>query len=91
MSNGGPRDMGYGPGGGTASIPQSIGANIDKKVKNQALRNIYEKGTKQSALPGKGPANLIRAFAGMSVPKRAEGGSKTRRLRKKSKKTRGRR
>jgi hypothetical protein len=91
MSNGGPGTQ-WGPGGGPASPAQLIGNNIDKKAKNQALRNVYEKATGKSAAPGHGPANLIRSFAGITSPKGAEGGKrKTRRLHKKSKKTRGRR
>jgi hypothetical protein len=66
--------------------------NLNSKAKNQAIRNVYEKKTGQSAKSGNGPANLIRSYAGIKVPKGAEGGSrKTRRLRKKSRKTRTRR
>ena len=84
--------MGYGPGGGPASPAQMISDVIAKKAKNQAIRNVYEKATGQSAAPGHGPANLIRSFAGITLPKGAQGGKrKTRRLHKKSKKTRGRR
>ena len=66
--------------------------NLNSKAKNQAIRNVYENKTGQSTKPGNGPANLIRSYAGIKVPKGAEGGSrKTRRLRKKSRKTRTRR
>jgi len=67
-------------------------SNVTKKGTNQAIRNVYESKTGQNATPGTGPANLIRLFAGVSAPKGSKGGSrKTRRLRKNSKKTRGRR
>lgn len=63
---------------------------LNSKAKNQAIRNVYESKTGQSATPGTGPANLIRAFTGVRVPRGAEGGRRTRRKNKKSKKTRSR-
>ena len=60
---------------------------LNSKAKNQALRNVYETKTGQSANPGQGPANSIRGFAGIRVPKGAEGGKRSRKLRK-NKKTR---
>jgi len=65
-------------------------ARLNSKGKNQAIRNVYESKTGQSATPGTGPANLIRAFTGVQVPRGAEGGKrKTRKMRKsRSKKTR---
>ena len=47
---------------------------INSKAKNQALRNVYESKTSQDSKPGVGPLNTIRSFAGMKVPKGAEGG-----------------
>jgi hypothetical protein len=64
---------------------------LNSKAKNQALRNVYESTTGKSATPGNGPANLIRSYAGIKVPRGAEGGRRTRRIKnKKSKKTRSR-
>lgn len=78
--------------GFTCFIEVPCKLNLNSKAKNQAVRNVYEKKTNQSAAHGHGPANLIRSYAGIKVPKGAEGGSrKTRRLRKKSRKTRARR
>lgn len=70
-----------------------ISQMINQKARNQALRNVYEKTTGESAAPGSAPANLIRSFMGIKVPKGAQGGGKkrtTRKLHKKSKKTRSR-
>ena len=64
-----------------------IRRNINSKAKNQALRNVYESKTRKNAAPGTGPANLIRNFAGIKVPKGAEGGKRSRK-RRKAKKTR---
>ena len=66
---------------------------LNSRAKNQALRNVYESRTGQGAAPGQGPANLIRKFAGIRVPKGAEGGKRSRKMRKtrkvrKAKKTR---
>ena len=47
---------------------------INSKAKNQALRNVYESKTGQDSRPGVGPLNTIRSFAGIKVPKGAEGG-----------------
>ncbi len=62
---------------------------INSKARNQALRNVYETITGESATPGLGPANVIRSFADIKVPKGAQGGfkkRKTQKLHKKSKK-----
>lgn len=59
-------------------IPNSI----KNKRRNQLVREMYEGATKKSAAPGHGPANRIRNFLGVKVPRGAEGGS-----RKKSSKT----
>jgi len=61
--------------------------NINSKAKNQALRNVYQTKTGKNAAPGHGPANLIRKFANIKVPKGAEGGNRSRK-RRKAKKTR---
>lgn len=65
--------------------------NVTKsKGVNQAIRNVYESKTGTTASPGNGgPANIIRRFAGIKVPKGAEGGSKktrrkTRKMRRKA-------
>jgi len=47
---------------------------------------MYEDATNKNAAPGHGPANLIRKFVGLKVPRGAEGGS--RKKSSKSKKTR---
>jgi hypothetical protein len=78
--------------GNTCFIEVPCKLNFKSKARNQALRNVYESKTGTPANPGAGPANLIRSFAGIKVPRGAEGGKrKSRRLHKKSKKTRGRR
>jgi len=63
---------------------------MNSKGRNQALRNAYEIRTGQGAAPGQGPANLIRRFAGIEVPKGSEGGKRSRKLRKKRKTRKGR-
>ena len=60
---------------------------INSKAINQALRNVYESKTGQDSRPGFGALNTIRSFAGIKVPKGAEGG---RRKTNKSKKEKGR-
>jgi hypothetical protein len=50
---------------------------IGKKATRQAIDEVYEGKTGQSAQPGTGPADLIRGFVGVQPPKRA--GRKTRR------------
>ena len=64
--------------------------NIASKSKgmNQAVRNVFETKTGQSAGPGS-PANLIRGFAGIKVPKGAEGGKRSRKARKTKKARKG--
>jgi len=62
---------------------------IKSKAMNATIRRIYENKTGTSASPGNGPAKLIREFAGVKVPKGAEGGSKktrrkTRKMRRKA-------
>jgi hypothetical protein len=61
---------------------------IGKKATRQAIDEVYEGKTGQSAQPGTGPADLIRGFVGVQPPKRA--GKKTQRN-KRSKRTRSRR
>ena len=59
---------------------------IGKKATRQAIDEVYEGKTDQSAQPGTGPADLIRGFVGVQPPKRA--GRKTRRQRKRSRRNR---
>ena len=59
------------------TIQKSVRNITENKAKNQALRNVYEKGTGTSATPGEGSANIIRRFIGMSAPKGAMGGRRT--------------
>ena len=73
--------------GHTCFIEVPCKIDLNSMAKNQALRNVYETKTGQSATPGEGPANLIRSFAGIRVPKGAKGGKRTRKSRK-NKKTR---
>ena len=60
---------------------------FEKKATRQAIDEVYEGKTGQSAQPGTGPADLIRGFVGVQPPKRA--GKKTQRN-KRSKRTRSR-
>ena len=92
--NGTENRVNYSYEGNTCFIQVPCRLDVSSKARNQALRNVYEKGTGTPAGPGSGPANLIRKYANIRVPKGAKGGSrrrKTRKLNKKSKKTRGRR
>jgi hypothetical protein len=71
---------------------QKISNSTLKQSQNQAIRNVYELKTGQSAQPGHGPANSMRKFLGIQPPKGSQGGSrkklrkvkKTRKLKKKS-------
>jgi hypothetical protein len=65
-----------------------LGQAIGKQATRQAIDEVYEGKTGQSAQPGTGPADLIRGFVGVQPPKRA--GKKTQRN-KRSKRTRSRR
>jgi hypothetical protein len=65
-----------------------LGQAIGKQATRQAIDEVYEGKTGQSAQPGTGPADLIRGFVGVQPPKRA--GKKTRRNNR-SKRTRSRR
>jgi hypothetical protein len=65
-----------------------LGQAIGKQATRQAIDEVYEAKTGQSAQPGTGPADLIRGFVGVQPPKRA--GKKTQRN-KRSKRTRSRR
>ena len=71
-------------------LVKRLPTTMNSKGRNQAIRNIYEDRTGQGAAPGQGPANLIRRFAGIEVPKGAEGGKRSRKLRKKRKTRKGR-
>jgi hypothetical protein len=68
----------------TGKLQEAIG----KQATRQAIDEVYEGKTGQSAQPGTGPADLIRGFVGVQPPKRA--GKKTQRN-KRSKRTRSRR
>ena len=48
-----------------------VGEAVKKKAVEQAFRDVYETKTGQSATPGTGPADYIRGFAGMDVPRRS--------------------
>jgi len=50
-----------------------LSRTVSKKARNQALRNIFEARAGIASEPGTGPANTIRAFAGISAPRGAEG------------------
>jgi hypothetical protein len=67
---------------------EALSKAIGNKATRQAVDDIYEANTGQSAQPGTGPADLIRGFAGVQPPKGT--GRKTRRN-KRSKRTRSRR
>jgi hypothetical protein len=54
---------------------------IQSKAKSLAVTNVYEKMTGQIGEPGHGPANTIRAYAGIKGP-RGVGGYKTKKTRK---------
>ena len=68
----------------TEALTKAIGS----KATRQAIDEVYEGKTGQSAAPGTGPADLIRGFVGVQPPKGT--GRKTRRN-KRSKRTRSRR
>jgi len=68
---------------------EALSKAIGKQATRQAVDDIYEANTGQSAAPGTGPADLIRGFVGVQPPKTAKG-RKTRRN-KRSKRTRSRR
>jgi len=57
-----------------------------KKATDQAIRDVYEENTGQSAQPGTGPADFIREYAGLQPPKGS--GRKTTRKSKKRRSTR---
>lgn len=63
-------------------VPCKLDVDVLSKARDQAVRNVYEKATGMSAAPGTGPANLIRAFASIKVPKGAEGGRRRKTQRK---------
>lgn len=68
-------------------LKKTLSSVINSKARNYELRRAYENITGQSAKPGNGPANLIREYAGVKVPKGAQGGSKKKR-KARTKKTR---
>lgn len=51
---------------------------IQSKAKSLAVTNVYEKMTGQIGEPGHGPANIIRAYAGIRGPKGVGGKRKAR-------------
>ena len=57
-------------------------ANIKSKATNQAIRNVYETKTNQGAAPGEGPANIIRKFGKINIPRGSRKMRKTRKTRK---------
>jgi hypothetical protein len=59
---------------------------VGKQATRQAIDDVYEENTGQSAKPGTGPADIIRGFVGVQPPKRA--GKKTRRRRNRSRRNR---
>lgn len=69
----------------TVKLSKAIG----KQATRQAIDEVYEANTGQSAQPGTGPADIIRGFVGVQPPKTAKG-RKTRKN-KRSKRTRSRR
>ena len=66
-----------------SKLKKTLPSVINSKARNYELRRAYENITGQSAKPGNGPANLIREYAGVKVPKGAQGGSKKTRRNKK--------
>ena len=56
---------------------EALSKVIGNKATRQAVDDIYEANTGQSAQPGTGPADLIRGYAGIQPPKGT--GRKTRR------------
>lgn len=64
-----------------------LGQAIGKQATRQAIDEVYEGKTGQSAQPGTGPADLIRGFVGVQPPKNAKG-RKTRRRRNRSRRNR---
>ena len=68
-------------------LKKTLSSVINSKARNYELRRAYENITGQSAKPGNGPATLIREYAGVKVPKGAQGGSKKKR-KARTKKTR---
>jgi hypothetical protein len=81
--NGTENRVNYSYQGNTCFIEVPCKLNLTSKARNQALRNIYENKTGTSAAPGNGPANLIRKYAGIELPKGSRGG-----MRKRSRRTR---
>lgn len=68
------------------NIPESrVAGVINSKALNSAFRKVYENKTSQSAIPGSGPANIIREYAGIKVPKGAQGGKRKTKRGKKGK------
>ena len=65
-----------------------IESTIKSKALNQTVRNIYERKTGRNSSPGEGPANSIRQFLGVKVPKGAEGGMRSKRSKRSMRKTR---
>jgi hypothetical protein len=57
---------------------EALSKAIGSKATRQAIDEVYEGKTGQSAAPGTGPADLIRGFVGVQPPKNAKG-RKTRR------------
>ena len=49
----------------------TVAEAVEKKAVEQAFRDVYETKTGQSATPGTGPADYIRGFAGINVPRQS--------------------
>ena len=62
----------------------------ERRAKDQAVRDVYEKATGQSAQPGDGPADTIRKAMGIQPPKEAMGGRPTKKSKRRARKTRRR-
>jgi len=58
-----------------------IGDTIKNKAADQKVRDFYEKNTGMDAGPGTGPADRIRKYLGVKVPKHAAGRTRRRRAR----------
>lgn len=65
---------------------EALSKVIEKKASRIAFDEAYEEKTKQDSIPGTGPADLIRGYAGLQPPKGS--GRKTRRKRKSSRRNR---
>ena len=51
----------------------TLETTMEKRGRNQSVRNLVERRMGIASEPGSGPANLIRAYSGLSAPRGAEG------------------